>query len=1221
MKKILSLPKVLLIALIRRPRLLMTIGVLLACVLIWFGGPFVGMFDEKIRFAVLGGLLVLWIVYLCIERIRANRRASQIERYLRDQGMTQLNHTSQEKLSNVRDIQQQFNEAISILKRSKLGKGYHSRSALYALPWYMIIGPPAVGKSTAIEYSGLTFLNNQDGKDHKIRGVGGTRNCDFWFTDHGILLDTAGRFTVGAAKEDRQEWEDFLGLLRKERKKQPINGVIIAYSLADFLKKPPEIVQEEANIIRIRLEEVISKLGVIIPVYLMLTKCDLVEGFVEFFHHYSEKERKQIWGVTFPRHREEGDSPRLRVEKEFDELFQRLLAHSASGILQAGGKDRGKAFAFPHQWKLFKEAIGQFVEKVFQPGTLQDVPVFRGIYWTSGTQEGSPMDQLFSRFSNSLGIALKNETADFEGQSKSYFIKQLFADVVFPDCSLVKPSSKRYQQKEFARVAVAGCAVIGVGLSLFVLITSFGLNHNLLSDVAAEAQAVVQSTAVPNLDQNWGRFSGEVKSMDAMATRLKKIQRQTDRDFPVMLWGLYQGKRVYDPLRRIFLNKFSESFLLRSQNVLEQSLMAKVSGEHSEEESGFNWLKAYLMLGDPEHAVPEFLSPKLLQAWINHLEHSAGRQVLDVAGFRKGLENTLEFFSFHLLKDAQTEIKLNEGLVYKVQRELVGDSLIRYLYHKARSRAGKGLPVYTVDTALQDHNKEILLGNYSLPGVFTLDGRTRWFDHALSATIAEFKDDRWVLGDDGMSLEDIRQKVNGSYLRDYKEAWLAFLDGLHIRPVSTYANLQRLLEVYAGEASPLVRLLHQVARQTGKTAERAEGESQNLFDQISSTLQARGAERDGGQIENWERIILPTFRPLHNILLDDEASKEQSPLRKYQTELSHLQETVLPFLRGEGSPGELVELTKGTIQEKTNDLTQPFFSTDRLIAGLGSNLKERVEDIFLDPVNATIRLAFARVGQSVNAEWESKIFPSCQRLVTGQYPFSPSGKSASLKEIKDFFSLKEGNLWAFYRQQIAPFVKEEEPSWKNRSWQQTINLGLSDEALQHLDVAWEISKKGLFNISESEVEIPFEMSTPTIHAPDGIYVPEVVLRIGGNKYPYRRTKPETMSLSWPGKAPSSGAALAVYWIDRNAIFDTNRKLHLIREEGEGDFGFFKLLNRADVEVIDDNQKTQLRANWVVETSEGRPIQLQYLMRQQTTANPFAKEFFSRFHCVKRLIPT
>lgn len=75
---------------------------------------------------------------------------------------------------------------VKTIKSSKLGLTSGSAS-LYELPWYAVIGNPAAGKSTAVVRSGLNFPFS-DKSMSVIQGIGGTRNCDWFFTTEGINL-------------------------------------------------------------------------------------------------------------------------------------------------------------------------------------------------------------------------------------------------------------------------------------------------------------------------------------------------------------------------------------------------------------------------------------------------------------------------------------------------------------------------------------------------------------------------------------------------------------------------------------------------------------------------------------------------------------------------------------------------------------------------------------------------------------------------------------------------------------------------------------------------------------------------------------------------------------------------------------------------------------------------------------------------------------------------
>ena len=89
-------------------------------------------------------------------------------------------------------LKQKMEDALAVLKRT----GKSNARALYDLPWYLIIGPPGAGKTTALVNSGLKFPLAADNAAMAVQGVGGTRYCDWWFTDEAVLIDTAGRYTT-----------------------------------------------------------------------------------------------------------------------------------------------------------------------------------------------------------------------------------------------------------------------------------------------------------------------------------------------------------------------------------------------------------------------------------------------------------------------------------------------------------------------------------------------------------------------------------------------------------------------------------------------------------------------------------------------------------------------------------------------------------------------------------------------------------------------------------------------------------------------------------------------------------------------------------------------------------------------------------------------------------------------------------------------------------------
>ena len=198
-----------------------------------------------------------------------------------------------------------FNDAVRRLKASGGGASWlgalsGSGQYLYELPWYIFIGAPGSGKTTALMNAGLQFLLGDAAKS-SVQGVGGTRNCEWWFTQDAVLVDTAGRYATQDSDRsvDASAWDNFLALLKKTRPRQPINGVLLTVNIQDLLQQGATERAEHAAKLRARLQELHAKLGVRAPVYVMVTKADLIGGFNESFEALNKDERDQVWGFTF----------------------------------------------------------------------------------------------------------------------------------------------------------------------------------------------------------------------------------------------------------------------------------------------------------------------------------------------------------------------------------------------------------------------------------------------------------------------------------------------------------------------------------------------------------------------------------------------------------------------------------------------------------------------------------------------------------------------------------------------------------------------------------------------------------------------------------------------------------------------------------------------------------------------------------------------------------
>ena len=278
------------------------VGALVLAALVWLAGPLVSIGDAQPFEGVVTRLVIILVILLIVGgsiawRIVARRRAAA--------AIAEAMTKPAEEESDAPILKEKMEDALSTLKRA----GKSSATALYDLPWYLIIGPPGAGKTTALVNSGLKFPLAGETAAKAVQGVGGTRYCDWWFTDQAVLIDTAGRYTTqdSDAKVDRRSWLAFLDMLGKNRPRQPINGVILAISIADVINLPPAEVTAHADAIRKRLNELHEELKIDFPVYAVFTKMDLVIGFTQFFADLDEAKRQVVWGATFQGDGQEGE--------------------------------------------------------------------------------------------------------------------------------------------------------------------------------------------------------------------------------------------------------------------------------------------------------------------------------------------------------------------------------------------------------------------------------------------------------------------------------------------------------------------------------------------------------------------------------------------------------------------------------------------------------------------------------------------------------------------------------------------------------------------------------------------------------------------------------------------------------------------------------------------------------------------------------------------------
>ncbi len=464
-------------------------GLLLIALVIWYAGPYIGFGSWQPLAGYLARIILIAVIFLGwgIYTFLKKRAAAKADEQLADDlvgSASAEGGAADQSDEEVAQLKQRFEDAIATLRESSGGK---KNVSLYELPWFVIIGPPGCGKTTALVNSGLEFpLEQRFGKE-ALRGVGGTRNCDWWFTNEAVLLDTAGRYVTqdSHAQVDRAAWEGFLDLLKKYRKRRPINGVMVAISLSDLLLQSDAERNAQVLAIRTRIQELYKHFGIRFPVYMLFTKCDLVAGFIEFFDDLDQTGRQQVWGTTFKmQERTKGADDDISVfPEELNKLLERLSDRMTWRLSQERDQHRrSKIYNFPQQVIALSETLNNFLRDVFSTNRYDERILVRGVYFTSGTQEGTPIDRMMSVMAQTFGM-VEQALPSFGGKGRSYFITDLFRKIIFQESGLAGVNPRIERRRRWLQAAAYTGSIVLAVVATIAWITSFTANRGYLDEV------------------------------------------------------------------------------------------------------------------------------------------------------------------------------------------------------------------------------------------------------------------------------------------------------------------------------------------------------------------------------------------------------------------------------------------------------------------------------------------------------------------------------------------------------------------------------------------------------------------------------------------------------------------------------------------------------------------------------------------------------------------
>ena len=1156
--------------------MLMGLGVL--AYIIWSWGPAIRI-GNAAPLRSMAARAILIIIIFCVWGLiklfkawRNKKKNTEISNDLAASADT-VDPSEEQSAEELATLKDRFDDALKTLKKSNVG-GKKLRS-IYQLPWYIIIGPPGSGKTTLLVNSGLQFpLADQMGES-KIKGIGGTRYCDWWFTNEAVMIDTTGRYTTQDSNEevDNKAWFNFLKLLKKHRRRRPINGIVLAISMEELARQNEVERERNAAAISSRIQELYEQLGIKFPVYLMFTKSDLMAGFMEFFNDLDRHERSQVWGFTYGLK----EDPLARFDSEFAGLQQQLETRLVQRLQDERDISRRELiYNFPMQMAASRQTIEEFLQRVFKPSRYTTTPLLRGIYFTSGTQEGTPFNRIMSQLARNFSLS-RAATQSSPSKGKSFFIKDLMSKVIFGESGLAGTNLK--VERIYGLAKKAGFALM-IALPILLNIgwwISYSNNKGLADEVATETISVGESIRrVSPRDASLTSILPLLNEARAMQTG---YEAQSEPVPVSRRLGLYLGKRLGDngtipAYQRVLENGFLPRLMVRMEQVLKENM--------NDPDKIYQALKAYLMLANPDRMDDKFVAGWIHRDWDATLSRVMGAD--QVTQLHEHLDALLEMEPLSLPFD------LDNNLVMTARAMLANTTLADRIYAVIKSEYLHEGNAFTIPSAAGKDGARVFVRssgipiNQGVPALFSPEGYNQMYLPAETGFVAEMEDESWIFATEARQIpqNELIAAIRLRYFTDYTGTWVDFLEDIRIRSFGDLTQAAEILRILTDDESPLRLLLVNVAHATRLVPEQDISDDGDDGVSLSDRIEAIFlSSMDGDSLLPDPALVDRSFAGLHSL---NEA--RQSGPSALDALLNDLQELYI----------------------YVDQLAQS--SRDQLLTGLQGQASTAITRVRLRgqrspaPVSGWISLMVADSNSLVaggavahiQAAWSSEIAPFCRQALNGRYPFNRGAeREVQLRDFAVFFS-PGGSLDKFYNQYLADIVDTSSGNWQLKSGVAD-NINISSASLKQIQRAKKI-QSAFFASGGGSPSISFNLR-PVRMDP---VTTNFMLNINGQITNYSHGPIFNEAFMWPGEGN-----LNQVQIQFNPQPSSGRSGKTL----VGPWSFFRLLDEAGMSPSTTPEKFQTRFELDDRWAE-------YEISANSAFNPFNLPELRSFRCPDQL---
>ncbi|MCE5980926.1 type VI secretion system membrane subunit TssM [Pseudomonas sp. LF19] len=1162
--------------------LLVLLGIVLLLAGIWWLGPH-WAWDEHRPLAELAmrvaASVVVVVAPLLLWAWRVRQRYQRFQRERQQEAAVQADPCLPYVQAQERALDRSLDDLLSNMER---------RRSLYQLPWYLVLGEENAGKTSLITRSNQSFALS-----HVTRAGGGAHQdtglaypIDWWMGDEAVLIDPPGALLSQPETEAEQQddgkvrpvlpagthprlWLHLLDWLARKRSRRALNGVVLVIDIQALLTRSPEQRMAQANLLRTRLYELTRQLGTRLPVYVALSKVDLLEGFEEFFGRLSRSGREELLGFTCSLEAvDDFDAWLQELASRYDGFIERLSAQVFDRCAQVHSlTERQRLLALVRQLSGLRPALLGFLREMLGSDRFTTPALVRGVYFSSVYQQGTLINAFVNEAGKSYQLLPPAAEVKPAGGEAVYFAQQLFQRVIYPEAGLAGDNIKVARSKR--RLLIAGFAVASVGCLLAVGLWQLYFTIN--RDKAASVLAKSQEFSARDID---ARVDTTGRNLLAPLDQIREavaVYGDYREAWPLLSdMGLYQGKKIGPTVDEAYLNLLSKRFLPAIANRALDAINAAPPG--SDEQLAA--LRVYRMIEDRGNRQPAIVEEWAARQW----QRAYPGQGQVQANLMRHLDYALKYADADLPQHHEQIAQVQQALRQRPMAERVYLALKRQAHARLqpaldlRSEVGAAFDIiYQVPSVSEGES-------LVLAPLLTAKGYKAYFESGSRNLIELAMIDQWVLGErqrldfSEHDREVLGQRIRALYHADYVDSWRRALNQISVVDFRDLGHGVAVLEQVTGPGAPIRRLLETLRDNTV------------IYPSLPvAEVQATSGSEQAADGPFQAMAIRRAFSGLSELLT------AQADRPSYYEETLRAVSAVYDYSKTvHDSPDPGKAALKAVLQRFSLGGADPIANLQRIAAGLPEPLNQQASKLADQTAQV---LMIAALGE-LEKRWDSEVYSFYHERLANRYPFRPAGEDASLEDFETFFGPK-GRLQQFQEQYLSVFLKD------NLDALYSDALGgylVRSDVLEQLNHAERIRDTFFNNRGHLAVQLsiePLALSSSRLSS---------LLSIDGQLVPYRHGAPQRTGLVWPNDLSSASAS----------------QLTLVHSSGNtaslsyrGPWSLFRLLSRAQL-----NGRTDTSVDLTFTVADGL---MRYRVGVHKANNPVTQRSFEGFALPRTLL--